>query len=102
VTLPRLFPAIIAATLLSFTFSFDDYVLPAFTNGTTNTWPIVLYSAVRFGITPAVNALATLMLAATIVVIAVTGLVLRRSRTPTTVGATEPEGVGVGAQLGLG
>src|SRR4249919_2326792 len=100
VTLPRLFPAIIAAALLSFTFSFDDYVLPAFTNGTTNTWPIVLYSAVRFGITPAVNALATLMLAFTIVVIAVTGLVLRRSRTPTTVGSDESDGVG--AQLGLG
>jgi ABC-type spermidine/putrescine transport system permease subunit II len=83
ITLPRLLPAIVAATLLSFTFSFDDYVLPAFTNGTTNTWPIVLYSAVRFGITPAVNALATLMLAATIVVIAVTGLVLRRSRVTT-------------------
>jgi ABC-type spermidine/putrescine transport system permease subunit II len=46
VTLPRLMPAIVAATLLSFTFSFDDYVLPAFTNGTTNTWPVVLYSAV--------------------------------------------------------
>jgi ABC-type spermidine/putrescine transport system permease subunit II len=100
VTLPRLFPAIIAATLLSFTFSFDDYVLPAFTNGTTSTWPIVLYSAVRFGITPAVNALATLMLAATIVVIAVTGLVLRRARTPSAVGAQQAEGVG--AQLGLG
>jgi ABC-type spermidine/putrescine transport system permease subunit II len=100
ITLPRLFPAIIAATLLSFTFSFDDYVLPAFTNGTTNTWPIVLYSAVRFGITPAVNALATLMLAATIVLIAVTGIVLRRSRTPAGIGA--PEADGVGAQLGLG
>jgi len=34
--------------------------VPAFTNGTTNTWPIVLYSAVRFGLTPAVNALATI------------------------------------------
>ena len=62
VTLPRLMPAIVAAALLSFTFSFDDYVVPAFTNGTTNTWPIVLYSAVRFGLTPAVNALATIML----------------------------------------
>jgi spermidine/putrescine transport system permease protein/putrescine transport system permease protein len=80
VTLPRLLPAIVSAALLSFTFSFDDYVLPAFTNGTTNTWPIVLYSAVRFGITPAVNALATLMLVVTILVIAVAGLVLRRSR----------------------
>jgi ABC-type spermidine/putrescine transport system permease subunit II len=80
VTFPRLMPAIVAAALLSFTFSFDDYVVPAFTNGTTNTWPIVLYSAVRFGITPAVNALATVMLAVTVVAVAVTGIVLRRGR----------------------
>jgi ABC-type spermidine/putrescine transport system permease subunit II len=80
VTLPRLMPAIVAAALLSFTFSFDDYVLPAFTNGTTNTWPIVLYSAVRFGLTPAVNALATIMLGVTVAVIVITALILRRSR----------------------
>ena len=80
VTFPRLMPAVIAAALLSFTFSFDDYVLPAFTNGTTNTWPIVLYSAVRFGITPAVNALATLMLLVTAVFVLLTVIVLRRSR----------------------
>ena len=91
VTLPRLFPAIIAAALLSFTFSFDDYVLPAFTNGTTNTWPIVLYSAVRFGITPAVNALATLMLLATAFAIVITGLVLRRSRVTTAVEFEAPD-----------
>jgi len=80
ITLPRLMPAIVAAALLSFTFSFDDYVLPAFTNGTTNTWPIVLYSAVRFGLTPAVNALATIMLGVTVTVIIITALILRRSR----------------------
>src|SRR5205823_12314489 len=80
VTLPRLMPAIVAAALLSFTFSFDDYVLPAFTNGTTNTWPIVLYSAVRFGITPAVNALATIMLGVTVAAVVTTGLILRRGR----------------------
>ena len=91
ITLPRLFPAILSATLLSFTFSFDDYVLPAFTNGTTNTWPIVLYSAVRFGITPAVNALATLMLLATVVAIAVTGVVLRRSQVTTAVEFEAPD-----------
>jgi ABC-type spermidine/putrescine transport system permease subunit II len=70
----------VAAALLSFTFSFDDYVLPAFTNGTTNTWPIVLFSAVRFGLTPAVNALATIMFGATVLAVVVTALVLRRSR----------------------
>jgi len=70
----------VAAALLSFTFSFDDYVLPAFTNGTTNTWPIVLYSAVRFGLTPAVNALATIMLAITLAAVIITAVMLRRSR----------------------
>jgi ABC-type spermidine/putrescine transport system permease subunit II len=84
VTLPRLMPAIVAAALLSFTFSFDDYVLPAFTNGTTNTWPIVLYSAVRFGLTPAVNALATIMLGATLLAVVVTAIVLRRGRVQVT------------------
>lgn len=100
VTLPRLMPAIIAAGLLSFTFSFDDYVVPAFTNGTVNTWPIVLYSAVRFGITPAVNALATLMLAVNVVLIVATALILRRSRPR--VGPGQEEGKGLGGALGLG
>jgi ABC-type spermidine/putrescine transport system permease subunit II len=80
VTLPRLAPAIVAAALLSFTFSFDDYVLPAFTNGTTNTWPIVLYSAIRFGLTPAVNALATIMLGVTVIAVVIAALVMRHSR----------------------
>jgi ABC-type spermidine/putrescine transport system permease subunit II len=99
VTLPRLMPAIVAAALLSFTFSFDDYVLPAFTNGTTNTWPIVLYSAVRFGITPAVNALATIMLGVTALAVVVTGVVLRRGRVQA---RPEQEAArGLGAALGL-
>jgi ABC-type spermidine/putrescine transport system permease subunit II len=93
VTLPRLMPAIVAAALLSFTFSFDDYVTPAFVNGTTNTWPIVLYSAVRFGLTPAVNALATIMLAATVIAIAVTALILRRSRVRATPGQEQARGL---------
>jgi spermidine/putrescine transport system permease protein/putrescine transport system permease protein len=98
VTFPRLLPAVVAAALLSFTFSFDDYVLPAFTNGTTNTWPIVLYSAVRFGITPAVNALATMMLAVTAVFVLLTVIVLRRSR----VVDPNESAAGLGSMLGLG
>jgi ABC-type spermidine/putrescine transport system permease subunit II len=99
VTLPRLMPAIVAAALLSFTFSFDDYVLPSLTNGTTNTWPIVLYSAVRFGITPAVNALATIMLLVNIVVIVIAALVLRRSRVQA--GPGQEKAAGLTAALGL-
>ncbi len=100
ITLPRLMPAVVAATLLSFTFSFDDYVLPAFTNGNTNTWPIVLYSAVRFGITPAVNALATIMLGVTVLLIIATAIMLRRGRVPT--GPGQEDTGGIGAALGLG
>jgi ABC-type spermidine/putrescine transport system permease subunit II len=97
VTLPRLMPAVIAAMLLTFTFSFDDYILPAFTNGTTQTWPIVLYSSVRFGITPAVNALAAVMLVVTFLVVLVTAILLRRTR------ATQArEEKGLAAALGLG
>ena len=99
VTLPRLMPAIVAAALLSFTFSFDDYVLPAFTNGTTNTWPIVLFSAVRFGLTPAVNALATIMLGATVLAIVITAVILRRSRVHTT--PRQEQAGGLDAALGL-
>ena len=99
VTLPRLMPAVIAAGLLSFTFSFDDFVLPNFTNGTTSTWPIVLYSAVRFGITPAVNALATLMLLVTLVLIVAVAILLRRTRVE---GPGQEEQGGLGAALGLG
>ena len=98
ITLPRLLPAIVAAGLLSFTFSFDDYVIPAFTNGTTNTWPIVLYSAVRFGLTPAVNALATIMLGVTLAAVVITGVVLRRSRGQAARGQVTTPGPDVAAQ----
>jgi len=100
VTLPRLMPAIVAAFLLSFTFSFDDYVVPAFTNGTTNTWPIVLYSAVRFGITPAVNAMATMMFALNVLLIVITVLILRRSRVRS--GPGQEKAKGLGGAMGLG
>jgi ABC-type spermidine/putrescine transport system permease subunit II len=99
VTLPRLMPAIVAAFLLSFTFSFDDYIVPAFTNGTTNTWPIVLFSAVRFGLTPAVNALATIMLAVTVLAVTITAVMLRRSRVPAAAG--QEQAPGLSAALGL-
>jgi ABC-type spermidine/putrescine transport system, permease component II len=99
ITLPRLMPAIVAAALLSFTFSFDDYVLAAFNNGTTNTWPIVLYSAVRFGITPAVNALATIMLGVTVLAVIITGLVLRRSRVKTGTGQETVQSLGAAISI---
>lgn len=68
VTLPRLSPAILAAGLLAFTFSFDDIVISNFTSGAGNqTWPLRILTELRFGLSPAVNATATMMLAITMI-----------------------------------
>jgi spermidine/putrescine transport system permease protein len=63
ITLPTLLPGIIAGALLAFTLSLDEFVIAFFTNGpTTPTLPQVIYSNVRFGVKPDVNALASLLL----------------------------------------
>ena len=63
ITLPSLAPGIIAGALLVFTLSLDEFVVAYFTDGpSTPTLPIVIYSMVRFGVTPEINALAALLL----------------------------------------
>lgn len=63
ITVPTLLPAIVAGALLVFTLSLDEFVIAFFTNGPSSpTLPIVIYSMVRFGVTPEINALATLLL----------------------------------------
>jgi ABC-type spermidine/putrescine transport system permease subunit II len=78
VTLPRLAPAILAGGLLAFTFSFDDVVISNFTSGAGHeTWPLHILSALRFGLTPTLNAAATLMIGVTLVGLALAALALR-------------------------
>ena len=80
VTLPRLAPAILAGGLLAFTFSFDDFVTSFFVTGVgSETLPIYIWGQLRFGVTPAINATAAMMLAVTLLAIVVAYLVLRRS-----------------------
>ena len=63
VTLPLIAPAIISAWLLTFTLSFDDLVIASFVSGPgSSTLPIVIFSKVRLGVTPEINAIATLMI----------------------------------------
>ncbi len=70
VTLPQLAPGIVAGALLAFTLSIDEFVIAFFTTAPTQpTLPIVIYSMVRFGVTPEVNALATLLLLVSIVTV---------------------------------
>ena len=63
ITLPIIAPAIISAWLLTFTLSFDDLVIASFVSGPgSSTLPIVIFSKVRLGVTPEINAIATLMI----------------------------------------
>lgn len=84
VTLPLLLPAIVTAFLLAATLSFDNFVMSTFTSGVgTTTLPLRIYSMLKTGITPEINALGTLLVAANVlVVVAVAGrhlkLLLRR------------------------
>ena len=62
VTLPVILPAVIAAWLLAFTLSFDDLVIASFVSGPgSSTLPVVVFSKVRLGVTPEINALASIM-----------------------------------------
>ncbi|MFF3671220.1 ABC transporter permease [Microtetraspora malaysiensis] len=70
ITLPTLAPGILAGALLAFTLSIDEFVIAFFTAAPTQpTLPIVIYSMVRFGVTPEINALATLLLAVSFTVV---------------------------------
>lgn len=63
VVLPELWPAILAAGLLIFALSFDDFVLSFFTTGESpQPLPVRIYSSIRFGVTPTINAIGSLML----------------------------------------
>ena len=72
ITFPQLLPAIVAGFLLSFTFSFDDYVITYFVSGAgTTTLPLYVFSTIRKGVTPATNAIAAVMLLITLSVLVI-------------------------------
>ena len=71
VVLPALWPAVVAAGLLVFALSFDDFVLSYFTTGESpQPLPVRIWAAIRFGVTPTINAIGTLMLAISTIAIA--------------------------------
>jgi spermidine/putrescine transport system permease protein len=80
VTIPQLRPAILAGALLSFTFSFDDYIIASFVQGPGQpTLPLFVFGSIRRGLTPQVNAIASIILAITLTVLSVAYVVYRRS-----------------------
>jgi spermidine/putrescine transport system permease protein len=70
VTLPLILPGVMAGALLAFTLSFDDFVITFFVSGVgSSTLPLKIYSMIKFGVSPVINALSTVVLVATMVLI---------------------------------
>jgi spermidine/putrescine transport system permease protein len=78
VTLPVIMPGVIAGALVAFTLSVDEFVIAFFNSGPTSiTFPIRVYSMIRFGVTPVINAVATIVIVFSLIVVFVA---LRLSR----------------------
>jgi spermidine/putrescine transport system permease protein len=82
VTLPQIFPGILAGFLLAFTFSFDDFIIAFFVAGSETTLPIYVFSSIRRGVTPEINAIGTMVLAVSLILLIVAQSVLQRGRRP--------------------
>jgi spermidine/putrescine transport system permease protein len=80
ITLPQLAPAIVAGALLAFTFSFDDYVIASFVAGPGKpTLPMYVFASIRRGVTPEVNAIASIVLSVTVTLLIIVALIYRRT-----------------------
>lgn len=80
ITLPVLAPGIGGGALLAFTLSLDDVIVSYFTNGQTMTFPLKVWAGIKSGVAPDVNALSTLMLIGTILLVVLTqsGILMKR------------------------
>lgn len=81
ITLPAILPAVLSGTLLSFAASFDDVVISIFVTGAkVNTLAIMIYTRMKTGVTPEINALATVILVITIGIILLSSLIGRAGK----------------------
>ena len=79
VTLPLIAPAMVAGWLLAFTLSLDDLVIASFVSGPgANTLPMVIFSKVKLGVAPDINALATLIITVVGIGVVIAGFVMQR------------------------
>jgi spermidine/putrescine transport system permease protein len=82
ITLPLILPGILAGFLLSFTFSFDDFIISFFVAGSNTTLPIYVFSSIRRGVTPEINAIGTMVLTLSLILLIAAQIVLQRGRKP--------------------
>jgi spermidine/putrescine transport system permease protein len=70
VTFPLIWPGVLSGALMAFTLSFDDFLITFFTAGVgSDTLPLKIYAMIKFGVTPEINALSTLRLGATLLMV---------------------------------
>jgi ABC-type spermidine/putrescine transport system permease subunit II len=81
VTLPIVAPTLFATAIIVWVWSMDEFLVSNFIVGTDTTLPVYLFSQLRFGVTPVVNAVATLMLLASLVVLGMAAIVFRLAAT---------------------
>ncbi|WP_119390263.1 ABC transporter permease [Taklimakanibacter lacteus] len=77
VVLPALLPSILAGFLLSFTFSFEDFIIAFFVAGPNTTLPIYVFSSIRRGVTPEINAIGTAVLLTSLALLMLAQFLLR-------------------------
>lgn len=77
IVLPQIGPSILAGFLLAFTFSFDDFIIAFFVAGSKTTLPMYVFASIRRGVTPEINAIATMVLAASLMLILSARLLMR-------------------------
>jgi spermidine/putrescine transport system permease protein len=80
VTLPQIFPGILAGFLLAFTFSFDDFIIAFFVAGSQTTLPVYVFSSIRRGVTPEINSIGTMVLAVSLIMLIAAQAILQRGR----------------------
>ena len=81
ITIPRLTPALISGWLLAFTLSLDDLVIASFVTGPgANTLPILIFSRIRLGLRPDINALATIIILVVAICVAIAAILMLRQQ----------------------
>jgi ABC-type spermidine/putrescine transport system permease subunit II len=102
VTLPSIRVALLAAALLAFTLSFDEVTTTVFLAGSETTLPVFVWNLLRFGFTPEVNAVFSLIAVASVILIVVSSRLLSRQSRSTQGSATANQSLPVAADPGLG
>ena len=79
ITLPIIAPALVSGWLLAFTISLDDLVIASFVSGPgSSTLPMVIFSKVRLGVSPDINALASIMVLIVTIGVVIAGVLMQR------------------------